>query len=339
MYNNYPVINISEKQKKNIELYNTAVREGRYRLEEIPCNLCGSKIRKILFKNDRYGINQGTVICMKCGLVYSSPRLTADSTEKFYRSDEYRNIYEGESTEKIFLNRYNDAISYKFNTFNPYKFRDLMFIDFLNEAGIDFNSLCEIGAGGGTNLIPFKKMGKEVAGFDYSKKMVSLGKKKGINIFKGTIEDINKSYDMIILIHVLEHFLDPVEQIKKLSSYNTKYLFIEIPGIVNQVPSLQNAHLYYFSINTLFRCTAMAGFRVIDYRTIDTNDYIMALFEKNSNSVYDYNFTDEIKHVLGVVRRFKIRNSIKNIIKSVPFGCKILDKLKGFSKKDKVKNF
>ena len=186
MFEKYPVINISADQKKNIELYNMAVRHSIYKIEEVSCNLCGSNKKKVIFRNDRYGIDQNTVICMKCGLVYSSPRLTDGSTEKFYRSDEYRNIYEGESTEKIFLNRYKNAVSYKLNSFNHHKYRDLSFIDFLNETGIAYNSVCEVGAGGGTNLIPFKMIGIEVTGIDYSGKLVSLGRKKGINIFQGS---------------------------------------------------------------------------------------------------------------------------------------------------------
>ena len=339
MYSSYPVIDISAKQKKNIDLFNTEVSKGKYRLEEVPCNLCGSEKRKILFKNDRYGICQHTVVCMKCGLVYSSPRLTAKSTEKFYRSDEYRNIYEGGSTGDIFLNRYKNALSYRYDPSIPYKYMELMFVDFLNEKGIVFNSVCEIGAGGGTNLIPFKRMGKEVAGFDYSKELVSLGRKKGINISQGSIEDMEESYDLIMLIHVLEHFLNPVEQLKNLRNYCKKYLFIEIPGMVNQAPSLQNAHFYYFSLNTLLYCICRAGFKIVDYRTIETNDYIMALFEKNSGSFYDYDFTKEIGRVLRIIRKFKSRNMVKNIIKSLPFGEKILDGFKSFFKKEKIKKF
>jgi hypothetical protein len=339
MFEKYPVIKISADQKKNIELYNIAIKDGKYKLEEVSCDLCGSNQKKVLFRNDRYGIDQNTVICMKCGLLYSSPRLTSSSVEKFYRSDGYRNIYEGESTQQIFLGRYKNAVSYKFNSFNPRKYTELSFVDFLNETGIAFNSVCEVGTGGGTNLIPFTIMGKEVAGIDYSEKLIDLGRKKGINIFQGSIEDMDKSYDLVILIHVLEHFLNPVEQIKKLRNYTNRYLFVEIPGMVNRLPSLQNAHFYYFSINTLFSCIYRAGFKAINYRTIDSNNYIMALFEKSNDFFYYYNFSNEINQVFGIIKRFKGKNFMKNIAKSIPFGNKLLNNLKSFSNKLRLRKF
>lgn len=339
MFEKYPVIKISADQKKKIELYNKAIRDGIYKFEEVSCNLCGSNQKKVLFRNDRYGIDQNTVICMKCGLLYSSPRLTSSSVEKFYRSDEYRNIYEGESIQEIFLGRYKNAFSYKFTSFNHRKYTELSFVDFLNETGIAFNSVCEVGTGGGTNLIPFTIMGKEVTGIDYSEKLIDLGRKKGINIFQGSIEDMDKSYDLVILIHVLEHFLNPVEQIKKLRNYTNRYLFVEIPGMVNRLPSLQNAHFYYFSINTLFSCIYRAGFKAINYRTIDSNNYIMALFEKSNDFFYYYNFSNEINQVLGIIKRFKDKNFVKNIIKSVPFGNKLLNNLKSFSNKLRLRKF
>lgn len=335
----YPTISLSNIQKKYKNLYISSIKNGEYKLEEVSCNLCGSYKKRILFRSDRYGIEQDTVICVECGLVYCSPRLTSNSIEKFYRSDEYRNIYEGESIREIFLNRYKNAVNYKPDSFNPYKYTELSFIDFLNEIDIVYNSVCEIGTGGGTNLIPFKMMDKEIIGLDYSKKLISLGRKMGINIFQGSIEDIGKPYDLVILVHVLEHFLNPIEQIKKLGKSVNRYLFIEVPGIINKVPSLQNAHFYYFSINTLFSCVCKAGFKIVDYRIIDSNNYIMALFEKSNDSVYYYDFSDEIYWVLGITRRFKSKNFIKNIIKSIPFGNKLLNNLKNFSHKCIIRNF
>ena len=333
MFDNYPIIPLSDNQKKSIIFYQKSIDNREYKIEEVVCNLCGSDKKRILFRNDRYGINQVTAICMNCGLVYSSPRLTVESTEKFYRSDEYRNIYEGESIEKLFSIRYENAVSYKYSSFNPNKYVRLSFVDFLSDTKISLSSICEVGAGDGTNLIPFERMGKEVAGFDYSKELVSLGRKKGINIFQGSIEDIKKSYDLIMLIHVLEHFLNPVKQLENLRSYCKKYLFIEIPGIVNQVPSLQNAHFYYFSANTLFRCAAKAGFKVIDYRIINSNDYILALFEKSKIFNYRYNFHIEIKNVLRIISKFKIKNFIKRILERLPLGKRLTDYIKKVKKK------
>lgn len=86
---------------------------------------------KYFLKNDRYGINQQTVICKKCGLVYSSPRLTTESVRIFYESDDYRKIYEEKSLINKFEMKYSNAINYTYNPSNLDNFRDLTFIDFL----------------------------------------------------------------------------------------------------------------------------------------------------------------------------------------------------------------
>lgn len=320
-------MNVSTEQRKNIESYNMAINDGEYELEDVHCNLCGSMNKKILFENDRYGINQYTVVCRKCGLVYSSPRLTAESARKFYESDEYRRIYDKNSLTHIFEMKYKKAINYTCKSFKPDNYRDLMFIDFLRESNILYDTVCEIGAAGGHNLVPFKKMGKGVTGVEYSKKLVQLGQAKGINMLQGSIENIDKPYDLVILIHVLEHFHNPVQQIKKLKEYINKYLFIEVPGIVKSVPSLQNAHLYYFSTNTLFRCVSESGFKIVTYQTINSNDFIMALFEKGNNQLYYYDFPKEVRRTLYIVNRFKINNFIRNIVRKLPFGDKILNRV------------
>jgi len=324
MFDSYPVINKSTEQNRNIELYNIAIKEGEYKLEEVPCILCNSNKKKVLFKNDRYGINQNTVICMKCGLVYSSPRLTEENSRKFYESDEYRRIYNESSLIDIFEMKYKKAISYTYKSFKPDNYRDLMFIDFLRESNISYDNVCEIGAAGGSNLIPFRRIGKGVTGIEYSKRLVQLGLTKGIKMIQGSIEDMDEPYDLVILIHVLEHFHNPVQQIKKLKKYINKYLFIEVPGMVNSVPSLQNAHLYYFSTNTLFRCVSESGFKLIKYQTINSNDFILALFEKGSNQLYYYDFLKEVRQILYIVRRFKTRDFVKRFIRKIPLGDKII---------------
>jgi len=337
MLDNYPVINTSANQKKYIKLYNNAVKNGKYKLEDVPCILCGSNNKKILFKNDRYGINQITVICRECGLIYSSPRMTVESLKIFYESDEYQKIYGKSPLTDTFEMKYKNAADYSYKSFEPDNYRNLTFIDFLRESRISYDTVCEIGAAGGSNLIPFKKMGKEVTGIEYNKNLVKLSLLKGINMIQGSIDDIDKSYDMIILIHVLEHFHDPINQIKKLKKYIKKYLFIEIPGIVTFVPSLQNAHLYYFSKNTLLYCISEAGLKIVTYKIVQSNDYILALFEKNSPAPYRYDFKCEVKKNLSIVNKFKLRNFLKNIIKVLPFGEKVLNKMKVFFKVKRIK--
>ena len=54
----YPIIQITNEQKLAVEKFNV---DEKIKFEEINCLNCESKEYKILFKNDRYGINQQTV--------------------------------------------------------------------------------------------------------------------------------------------------------------------------------------------------------------------------------------------------------------------------------------
>ena len=87
----YPIIPITNEQKLAVDKFNA---DEKIKFEEINCTNCKSIDFKILFKNDRYGFNQQTVLCNNCGLTYSNPRMTEDSARYFYSSDLYRKIYQ-----------------------------------------------------------------------------------------------------------------------------------------------------------------------------------------------------------------------------------------------------
>jgi len=257
---------------------------------------------------------------MNCGLVFSSPRLKAESAKNFYRSDIYRRLYEAGGFRENFNAEYDMATDYDFRPFKGSEYRKLSFIDYLHDTGIAYQSVCEIGAGGGTNLVPFNKMDKNCIGYEYSEQLTQLGRDKGLDLIQGTINDLTHNFDLIILIHVLEHFLDPIQQLRQLKRHVHKHLFIEIPGIITKLPLMQNAHNYYFSVNTLLRCTSLSGFRFVDLQIVPENDYILALFDPKGEGLHEYNHNDEVKKMLKIIRTYKIINYTSRIIKNLPFG-------------------
>lgn len=219
---------------------------ARLRLETVPC-LCGGNRFETLATHDRYGIAQPTVICLKCALIQSNPRMTAADTRAFYASDEYRALYDGGNFD--YSARYTPSagrtIHRALETFSPRR-------------------VLEIGAGGGWNLIAFREAGIAVTGYDYSSKMVELGKSKGIDMRLGSIDDAVASgerWDAVILNHVLEHFLSPVTELRKLHAI-TDRLFVGVPA--TDYPwrqLLQSAHVYYFTRATLRHYIAAAGWK------------------------------------------------------------------------------
>jgi hypothetical protein len=57
------------------------------------------------------------------------------------------------------------------------------------------------------NLLPFFKRGYEVCGYDLSPTLTDLGRSEGLNLMTGSWA-VLRAIDVIILNHVLEHFLD-----------------------------------------------------------------------------------------------------------------------------------
>ena len=88
------------------------------------------------------------------------------------------------------------------------------------------------------------------------------------NILKGDIETIElpwENFDLIILCHVLEHFLNPVETLKKISNYLTPngIIYVEVPSFnwaEMRIPSIWTPeHLSYFTPSTLENVINLSG--------------------------------------------------------------------------------
>ena len=89
---NFPVRNI-KNIKKYVELLNIKLKNGEFKLTYRSCICCKQNSEKILFNNDRYGINLKILMCKVCGFVYQNPRIDEESLIKFYESDLYRDIH------------------------------------------------------------------------------------------------------------------------------------------------------------------------------------------------------------------------------------------------------
>src|SRR3989344_7177235 len=91
-----PYVKVSLRQKKYIHAFNDQVTRGQILFEKVPC-LCLHNVFSLLASVDRYSMLQQTVVCKKCGLILSNPRMTEDQYKLFYTSDVYRNCYESQN--------------------------------------------------------------------------------------------------------------------------------------------------------------------------------------------------------------------------------------------------
>lgn len=235
-----------------IRAFNAGLKDGSVVVEEVPC-LCGGNDFDAVADYDRYRIRQRTVICRKCGLIQSMPRMDAEQTAKFYQSDLYRRLYDPDllAIDRAGFDRQVAKVAHRHA--------------FVTKAlgGRRPKKVLEIGCGGGWNLFPYQQDGAQVIGYDHGPSLVAFGKSLGMDLRVGSIEDVAEDgFDLIILSHVMEHFLDPVEKLSQLAALLAKdgALYVEVPNADEFcIGALQNAHTYLFSPRTLAFYLAKVG--------------------------------------------------------------------------------
>jgi 2-polyprenyl-3-methyl-5-hydroxy-6-metoxy-1,4-benzoquinol methylase len=233
---------------------------GAYKLETVPC-LCGRNENQLIASVDRYRLPHSTVLCLHCGLLRTAPRLTEGAYIDFY-TNYYRAIYEriGHNPDDYYTFQFSrgmERFAYILRHVQPPR----------NGA-----SVLEIGCGGGWNLQPFHQAGWHAAGWDFDRDYLKEGKRRGLDLREGSMDDAiaaGTKYHLIILSHVVEHLLNPVEDLWRLRSIlqPAGMLFIEVPSLFAVTGDLlryfQNAHTFSFVPETLQRVANAAGFRRI----------------------------------------------------------------------------
>lgn len=303
---------LSEKQRDAVDKFN---KNKKINYNKTLCEICNSQDFTIIFKNDRYGINQKTCFCNLCGFVFSNPRMTEESSKYFYNSDLYRILYDGITDNFTEEDLYNDAYQ-EIKNYKPQKpkkpnfakYYENLYFDFINYHIEDFKTVLDIGTGKGKKLIDFLFIGKKAEGIEPSKTFNKLHTAYGLNSKVGFLNDINNEYDLVMLSHVFEHLTSLNEVVSKLEKITKKYLFIEVPGHLNHLQSIQNAHNFYFSSNTLNHFILNHNFKLIKLEYVKDNEFILAIYEKiDEKNNYKFNYKNEKKIIRKIYKKYLIR--------------------------------
>ena len=231
-------------QKAAISRLIKKLQVGIYSKNKNYC-LCGNKddfLDEIVANVDMHAIPLQVVLCKKCGLIRSADVFDVVSNSDYYRY-EYREIDSGETAVEVYFNGQLD--------------RGESFVQILSKTGImgQIESVVEIGCGSGGVLYPFHLAGKKVVGFDYDERFLGYGREQGMELYC-LGEDGNPFQktkpDLLIISHVLEHCLNPKEElvswIEKVKP--GKYLVIEVPGLFSKLAKkiLYGYPVRYFQI-------------------------------------------------------------------------------------------
>jgi 2-polyprenyl-3-methyl-5-hydroxy-6-metoxy-1,4-benzoquinol methylase len=242
------------------------------------CALCGASPPRLRFQLDGFD----TVECARCGLVWIVLQMSEEELKRLYGAEYFQ-----ERGSYFFDNAVAD----------PGKGEETEVIrDF--RRGIDRierfrkpGKLLDVGCGVGVFLGVAKSRGWDVTGVDVSEYASGYAREKlGLDARTGKLDEVGlaeKSFDVITLWDVFEHFPDPVRQLREvrrllkddgvilLDTPNERGLLRELSRWIYklsfgaiQYPAKKLHHVYhlfYYSPATLAGMLQKAGFEVIDF--------------------------------------------------------------------------
>src|ERR1043166_6076529 len=224
----------------------------------IPCNLCGASDAEQIRTRDRQGDYLRSVICRRCGLVWTDPRPTPEQVVVFY-AHEYRRDYKGTYQPK-------PKHTYRAGKVAVDRFRRLQ--PFLKPGF----AVLDVGAGSGEVVYVLRAMGYEASGFEPNEGYARFAAERlGVPVRQGFWQDVAiapESQDFVTMFHVVEHLESPFDVMRRARQWLKPEgsLLVEVPNVeaVCQQPHTQfhRGHLYHFNLATLEMMARRAGFAV-----------------------------------------------------------------------------
>lgn len=202
--------------------------------------------------------------CFGCGLVTQKNSLTDEDLENIYKHYRDRTIRQ-ETIQRLFKKIKKDKRSENTKRLN-------WLIRKIKTNSTD--TILDIGAGFGIWPDSLKPLAyKELECIEPNEESSDfINSTLKIKCFNIAIEkfNANKQYDLITMIHVLEHIRNPIEILFKIKNMmrNKGFLFIEVPDVTEfeyldkDHDEFNSTHLYFFDIATLYRVITNAGFKV-----------------------------------------------------------------------------
>jgi len=221
------------------------------------CPLCQSPQNLEFEKVQSFGYPIVYYQCQQCGFVFQNAGESESADPKFYE-ETYRKIYQfSESpTEKDLKIQQKRAQGT---------------LDFLIRQGVQkLEGVLDIGASSGLLLKTLRKAFTDnVVGVEPGRAYREFAQLDGLNMY-ASLEELEKEpqrkpFDLISLMHVLEHIPEPVKLLTNLRTNHllpSGYLLIEVPNFYAH-DSYELAHVSCFTPHSLRETLQKAGFTIV----------------------------------------------------------------------------
>ncbi|MCG2693826.1 class I SAM-dependent methyltransferase [Candidatus Parcubacteria bacterium] len=296
------------------------------------CILCESSNIKVL--NRRGILKKGgaiikfdNFICRDCGLVFLNPQPEEAEYAGFY--EKYEKVRHG-LEEK-------DDLSALFNFGNNEKGQSIYeFIqDYLGENRLVLDIGC---ASGQISYFLKRDCNCNVLSVEPSHLLSQTNKTKlGLNMFNGSFDDfykVNQSkFNILIMHHVFEHFIDPLEKLKQFRDLLLEkgVVYIEVPDVSSfKKPAnvfFDYMHPFSYSPKTIKEMVNKAGYKIVK---VNKNKlYRLQIIIAPKESMYEETSEKEFwirggyENNLNFIRKRRVYDFIKKLYLSNSYFIKL----------------
>jgi 2-polyprenyl-3-methyl-5-hydroxy-6-metoxy-1,4-benzoquinol methylase len=221
------------------------------------CLLCGSD-RSVLFDQRVFrGRSVTNRLCLDCGLVYQSPRMSEAELTAFY-AEEYRRLQEGSADPTV-------------RNITVQRQRAASLEAFLRTQVTAVSRHLDIGCSLGILLRHFQDAyATQAVGIEPGEAHRRQAQQAGLTVY-ASLEELERAgeppFDLITMSHVLEHLAAPVEYLTHLRESRLApdgWLLVEVPNLYAH-DSFEVAHLTAFSPHTLREVLRLGGFEIVKF--------------------------------------------------------------------------
>jgi len=198
-------------------------------------------------------------ICRSCGLVIQSPQPDEIELERFYQEG-YRTLYQDteEPIKKDLVMQFARA--------------DVA-VKMIKPRIETIHRHLDIGSSSGALLQVIRaQFASQPVGVEPGDAYRRFSAEQGLKVYPSMDQLLTGGedrFDLISMMHVLEHFKDPVERLREVRTqllHDDGYLLLEVPNLYEH-EAFEFAHLIAFTPQTLKNAVRKAGYRVLWVKT------------------------------------------------------------------------
>ncbi len=262
------IIDLSRLDKSSSGLTGSFMDWSKFPREDVRCKLCGASKAETLSIQRSWPVSR----CKKCGFIYLSSRPVESALEEMYNKEYYDSADVGYGGYADNFIKYNSIFTELFNrraeNIEPFRGQ---------------SRLLEVGCAHGFLLDHLRKRQWKVKGLEVSPLAAKYAKEElNLDVFCGKLENAlykTNSFDVVLLLDVLEHLHRPFETLKEIGRILTSdgVLVVQCPWELTHweeiaearlkkmkpctiTPDAIPAHLYFFGPDTLEAFLQKGGF-------------------------------------------------------------------------------